>query len=176
MNVTDRMKRVKLVLLDVDGVLTDGRIHYGPDGDHGRSFHVRDGSAIKLAQSAGLEIGIISGRTVAAVARRASELGMAEVHQGRRLKEPAWTEILMRRGLADHEAAFMGDDYLDVPLLSRAGLAAVPADAAPEALAASHWVATKPGGSGCVRELLEAILRARGVWEDLVRRELQGRR
>ena len=172
MTLEERMGRVRLVLLDVDGVLTDGRLHYGEAGDHGRSFHVRDGSAIKLAQAGGLEVGILSGRTIGAVARRAGELGMTEVHQGRRLKEPAWEEILARRGLEDQHVAFMGDDYLDVALLRRAGLAAVPADAAAEALACAHFVATRPGGAGCVRELLEAILRSRGQWDDLVRREL----
>ena len=166
------MAKIKLVLLDVDGVLTDGRLLYGPDGDFGRGFHVRDGSAIKLAQRAGLPVGIISGRTVPAVARRAEELGLSEVHQGRRRKEPAWDEILARRGLDDDEVAFMGDDYLDVPVLRRAGLAAVPKDAAEDALRVAHWTSSRPGGAGCVRELLETLLRWRGAWNDAVESDL----
>jgi 3-deoxy-D-manno-octulosonate 8-phosphate phosphatase (KDO 8-P phosphatase) len=168
-----RFARIRLLLLDVDGVLTDGRLVYGPDGDTSRAFHVRDGTAIKLAQACGLAVGIVSGRDTRATAHRAADLGLAEVHQGRRVKEPAWDEILARRGLRDDEVAFMGDDFLDLPLLRRAGLAAAPRDAAPEVLAAAHWISSRDGGDGCVRELVETILRSRGEWSAAVERALR---
>jgi 3-deoxy-D-manno-octulosonate 8-phosphate phosphatase (KDO 8-P phosphatase) len=170
--IRDRMRRVRLVLLDVDGVLTDGGLRFGPRGDEGRRFHVRDGTAIKLALSAGLPVGILSGRRAEAVRHRAEELGLPEIHQGRREKLAAWREILDRRDLADADVAFMGDDVLDLPLLRRAGLAACPSDASAECLDAAHWVATRAGGAGCVRELLEAVLRAQDAWDDAVAREI----
>lgn len=163
-----RARRLRLVLLDVDGVLTDGRLGYGPSGDEGRSFHVRDGFALKLARTAGLALGIVTGRRTAATECRAEELGLDEVYQGRREKLPAWQEILGRRGLSEGEVAYMGDDLLDLPLLRRAGLAACPADADPEVVAVCHWVSSLRGGEGCVRELLREILRARGDWDRLV--------
>jgi 3-deoxy-D-manno-octulosonate 8-phosphate phosphatase (KDO 8-P phosphatase) len=167
-----RARRVRLVLLDVDGVLTDGVLGYGSSGDEGRSFFVRDGSAIKLLQAEGVPVGLITGRTTAATALRAEELALEEVHQGRRLKEPCFDEILARRGLADEEVAFMGDDWLDLPLLRRAGLAAAPSDASAEARAAAHFVAASPGGRGAVRDLAELVLRSRGAWEAAIARAL----
>ena len=160
----ERLCRIRLVLLDVDGVLTDGRIWYGPDGDQGRAFHVRDGLAMKAAQAAGLAVGIITGRDTAATARRAAELGLDELHQGKRKKLPVWQEILERRGLEDADVCYMGDDLLDLPLLERCGLAAAPSDAVPEVLSVAHWTATRAGGDGCVRELFETLLRARDAW------------
>lgn len=163
-DLQERLERIRIVLLDVDGVLTDGRIWYGPDGDQVRAFHVRDGLSIKAAQAAGLAVGIITGRDTAATARRAAELGLDELHQGKRNKLPVWEEVLERRGLAADQACYMGDDLLDLPLLERAGLAAAPADAVPEVLTVAHWTATRRGGDGCVRELFEALLRARDAW------------
>ncbi len=170
--VRARAARVRLVMLDVDGVLTDGTLRYGPDGDVERDFFVRDGSALKLLRHAGIDAGLITGRTAPAIARRASELGLAECLQGHRLKEPAWEQMLERRGLADADVAYMGDDFLDLPLLRRAGLPAVPRDASPEACDASAWVASSPGGRGAVRELAELILRGRDAWDAAIARDL----
>jgi 3-deoxy-D-manno-octulosonate 8-phosphate phosphatase (KDO 8-P phosphatase) len=108
------------------------------------------------------------------VARRAAELGITECVQGHRRKEPEWDALTARLGLPDDDVAYMGDDYLDVPVLRRAGLAAAPADAAPEALEASHWAASRPGGRGAVRDLVELILRARGAWDRAIEREIGG--
>lgn len=174
-DVAARARRVRMVLLDVDGVLTDGTLRYGPDGNTERDFFVRDGSAIKLLSHAGILAGIITGREAASIAVRARDLGLAECLQGRRVKEPAWDEVLQRHGLTDDEVAYMGDDFLDLALLRRAGLAAAPSDASPEALAASAWVATSPGGRGAVRELIELILRARGAWDACVGAEMGSR-
>ena len=171
-DVRARAARVRLVLLDVDGVLTDGTLRYGPQGDLERDFFVRDGSAIKLLRHAGIDAGLITGRSADAIARRAKELGLAECIMGRRHKEPAWDEILARRGIVDQDVAYMGDDFLDLPLLRRAGLPAVPSDASPEAVAASAWVASSRGGRGAVRELIELVLRARDAWDSSLAREL----
>jgi 3-deoxy-D-manno-octulosonate 8-phosphate phosphatase (KDO 8-P phosphatase) len=169
----ERLARIRLLLLDVDGVLTDGRLHYDASGDTGRAFHVRDGTAIKLAQSCGLPVGIISGRDTVATKRRAQNLGLTDVVQGRRHKEPAWVDILARHGLTDAEVAYMGDDFIDLPLLRRAGLAAAPRDAVPEVLAVAHWVSSRDGGDGCVRDFVETILKARGAWDEAVNRSIE---
>jgi 3-deoxy-D-manno-octulosonate 8-phosphate phosphatase (KDO 8-P phosphatase) len=167
-----RLEGVRLVLFDVDGVLTDGRLGYGPDGDEGREFNVRDGSVIKLAQAAGLPVGILTGRQTAATARWAQDLGLAEIHQGRRDKLPVHERILSERGLFDEQVAYMGDDLLDLPVLARVGLAAAPADACPEVLELAHWRSSRRGGDGCARELLEEVLKARGLWQDLIEKEI----
>ena len=173
--IRQRASRVRLVLLDVDGVLTDGTLRYGESGDLERGFFVRDGSALKLLGHAGILAGIITGRTAQAITLRARDLGLAECLQGRRLKEPAWEEILARRGLADEDVAYMGDDFLDLPLLRRAGLPAVPRDSSPEARAAACWQSSAPGGRGAVRELVEVILRSLDAWDAAVESELSGR-
>lgn len=167
-----RARRIRMVLLDVDGVLTDGTLRYGERGDLEREFHVRDGSALKLLQHAGLLAGIITGRQAESITLRARDLGLAECLQGRRLKEPAWDEILERRGLHDDEVAYMGDDFLDLMLLRRAGLPSVPADASTEARGSAAWISSAAGGRGAVRELVEFILRAQETWDAAIEREL----
>jgi 3-deoxy-D-manno-octulosonate 8-phosphate phosphatase (KDO 8-P phosphatase) len=162
----DRKARaVALLVLDVDGVLTDGAIHVGPEGELFKSFSARDGLAIKLAQAAGLEVAILSARDSEIVRRRATELGIAEVHQGREDKGAVFRELLERRGLAAEAVACVGDDLPDLPVLAAAGLSAAPADAAPDVRALVDHVTEASGGHGCVRELVERLLVARGVWE-----------
>ena len=175
-DVVTRARRIRMVLLDVDGVLTDGTLRYGESGDLERSFFVRDGSAIKLLAHEGILAGIVTGRTAKAIELRAADLGLAECLQGRRLKEPAWDDILLRRSLRDEEVAYMGDDFLDLALLRRAGLPAAPADASDEARDAAAFVSCAPGGRGAVRELVEMILRARGAWDSAVQGELSAPR
>lgn len=167
-----RARQVRAIVLDCDGVLTDGTLVYDRGGDSARAFFVRDGSAMKLALAEGLKVAVLSGRTSEALARRAAELGLSECVQGRRRKLPAWTELLGRLGVEEGETAYMGDDFLDLPLLARAGLAACPADASPEARAAAHFVAPSPGGHGAVRDLVELVLRSRGAWEAAIERDL----
>ncbi|MEM7249027.1 MAG: hypothetical protein AAF533_27130 [Acidobacteriota bacterium] len=170
MSLEDRCRKIRLLLLDVDGVLTDGRLLYGPEGDWGRTFHVRDGMGLKLAQSAGLLTGILSGRRVEATALRAEELGFDEIHQGHPVKLPVLEDILARQELALEQVAYMGDDVIDLPLLRRVGLAAAPSDACPEVAAIAHWHSVRDGGDGCVRDLIETILRAQGAWQGLIER------
>jgi 3-deoxy-D-manno-octulosonate 8-phosphate phosphatase (KDO 8-P phosphatase) len=158
-----RLRRIRLVILDVDGVLTDGGLYYGPDGEWKR-FHVHDGLALSRAVAAGLAVAIVSSRRSPAVALRCAELALGEVHQGVADKLVVYEALRARHGCGNDEIACMGDDLADLPLLRRAGLAAAPADAVAEVRQAAHWVSRAPGGQGAVRELLEAILRARGAW------------
>lgn len=152
---------MRLVLLDADGVLTDGRIYQFSDGTEGRAFHSRDGLGIRLGQSAGLSFGIVSGRASAVVAARARELGIEEVHQGVLEKAECVNGVIDRLGLRPEAVCYVGDDVVDVPVLRRVGLAVAPVDAGAEAIAAAHWVTSKGGGAGAVREVVDLLLRAR---------------
>ncbi len=165
-----RAARVKLLLMDCDGVLTDGRITLLENGDEQKSFHTRDGHGIVLLHRAGLNSGIISGRTSSLVERRARELGMRYVRQGTWDKIKDFDELLAEAGVTDHEVAFVGDDVTDIPLMQRSALAVAVADAAPETLAAAHYVTQLPGGHGAVREVTELILKAQGRWSELMKR------
>lgn len=147
----------RLLVLDVDGVLTDGRLWYGPRGEMLKVFHVRDGYGIKLAQAAGIEIAVISGRRSGAVLRRCRELGIRHVVQGIEDKLAAFERLRARLGLAPETCACVGDDVPDVPLMRRVGLAFAPADAHPQAQAAAHRVTRARGGAGAVREVCERL-------------------
>jgi 3-deoxy-D-manno-octulosonate 8-phosphate phosphatase (KDO 8-P phosphatase) len=163
-----RCGALKLVLSDVDGVLTDGSLLFLSDGREGHSFNVRDGLAVALAHRAGLRTGLLSGRASESVARRASELGMSVVRQGVTDKGAAFGEILAEQRLSGREVAYLGDDVNDLPVMTQAGLSAAPADAAFEVRAAAFMVLSASGGRGCLREFVEAILRARGEWDRLM--------
>ena len=164
-----RARKIRLVLLDVDGVLTDGTVVMHGDGTESKSFYIRDGAGIVWAMRAGLTIGLLSARESATTNQRAAQLGIPIVSQGAASKGDEYRRIVAEHGFADDEIAFMGDDVLDIPVLSRVGLAAVPADAVPEARAQAHWASTCPGGRGAVRELLEFILKAQDRWDGVVR-------
>lgn len=156
-----RARAISLLVLDVDGVLTDGRLVYGPTGERTKVFHVRDGQGLVLAREAGLDVAIVSGRDSAAVARRMAELGVSEVHQGIRDKTAVLGRLCARRRIDASAAAFMGDDLPDLPVMRQVGLAMAPADAVPEVRRAAHWISRLPGGAGAVREAVEWLLRAR---------------
>ena len=159
-----RAAKVRLLVLDVDGVLTDGTLVYGPEGEEVKRFHVRDGYALVAARRAGLAVAVISGRASAAVTRRLAELEIEEVHQGVGDKAARLAELIARLGRVRGEIAAMGDDLPDLPLMNAAGLALAPADAVPEVRRAADWVSRQPGGRGAVREAVELILRARKAW------------
>ena len=163
-DVRDRASRITLVLMDADGVLTDGRIIVFADGNDARAYHARDGLAVRLGQSAGIAFGVVSGRRSPAVALRAQELDFVEIHQGIGAKGACVEEIARRRGIAPEAICFIGDDIVDVPAFRRSGLAIAPADADPEVLPRVHWVGACDGGRGIVRETVDLILRARGAW------------
>jgi 3-deoxy-D-manno-octulosonate 8-phosphate phosphatase (KDO 8-P phosphatase) len=161
---TEKASRIRLLVLDVDGVLTDGVLVYGASGEEIKRFHVRDGLAIQQARRAGVEVAIVSGRASAAVTRRMSELGVVEVHQGVGDKESLLRGLLARLAVGTAETAVMGDDLPDLPLMRIAGLAMAPADAVPEVRQAASWVSRSAGGHGAVREAVEMLLRSRKAW------------
>ena len=150
------------MIFDVDGVLTDGRLWYGPKGEELKAFHSLDGHGVKLLQQGGIAAGILSGRSSPAVALRAAELGVAHVLQGIEDKRPAFAALLARLGLEPREAGYMGDDLPDLPVLAHCGFACAPQEA-PEAVRSRvHYVTAAPAGRGAVREACELLLRARG--------------
>ena len=161
-------RRVRLLLFDVDGVLTDGTILLHRDGTESKSFHIRDGAAIVWAQRAGLRIGLLSARTSEATEQRAAQLGIPLVVQGAADKLVAYEQILQNAALGDDEVAYMGDDLQDLPVLRRAGFSAAPADAPAEVRTLVHWVSSRPGGKGAARELIEHVLQTQGVWQTAV--------
>jgi 3-deoxy-D-manno-octulosonate 8-phosphate phosphatase (KDO 8-P phosphatase) len=161
---------ISLLLLDVDGVLTDGRVHFDHDGREYKSFHVHDAAGIVYWHRCGGLSGFLSGRGGEVVERRARELGVHEVLLGRTDKEAAFDEVLLRRGLREGLVAYVGDDLLDLPVLRRVAFAATVPTGRAEVAAEAHYVSGAPGGFGAVREVVELLLRAKGVWHDVVRR------
>lgn len=162
------MTTIKLLLFDVDGVLTDGSVIVHGDGTESKQFNIRDGAGIVWAQRAGLSIGLLSARLAEATAVRAAQLGISIVTQGTADKLAGYDQILKDAGLTDEQVGYMGDDLQDLPVLRRAGFSAAPADAAPEVLAAVQWVSASGGGRGAVRECIEHVLRAQGIWRAAV--------
>ena len=163
MTPEQRAARVRLVVLDVDGVLTDGRLYYGAQGEAMKVFDVRDGHGIKMLLQQGIAVAILSARDSPSVAHRARELGIARVLQGRGDKAAAFMELLADSRTAADESAFVGDDLPDLPVLRHAGFAATVDDARAEVKAVAHWIAPQPGGRAAVRAIAEFILRAKGV-------------
>jgi 3-deoxy-D-manno-octulosonate 8-phosphate phosphatase (KDO 8-P phosphatase) len=174
MSIEARAARVRLLLFDVDGVFTDGSIVLHGDGSESKVFSVRDGTAIVFARRAGLTTGLVSARTSAATAQRAAQLAIPIVEQSGLDKLTVYERIREQEGLSDAEVAYMGDDLLDLPVLARVGLAACPADAAPEVRDRVHWISRAGGGRGAVREIVELVLRARGQWAAIVNGYLEG--
>lgn len=160
--VLERARGIRLLVLDVDGVLTDGRLFISAAGEELKVFHVRDGSGLVAIQRAGITVAIISGRASPAVTRRATELGIRHVHQGVADKGALLDRLLDELGIAAEETACVGDDTPDAPMLRRAGLAIGVADAHPALLAAAHWVTKSNGGQGAVREVCDLLLSAHG--------------
>ena len=168
--VTQRARAVKWVIVDVDGVLTDGRTFCGSGGFEGVLFHVHDGTGIKYLRRCGIRAAFMSGRSVEAVLHRARTLGVEEVVQGAKVKLDGYEELRARLGFSDDEACYVGDDLPDLPVMRRVGLAVAVSDARPEVREAAHLVTQAPGGAGAVRELAEFILKAQGKWQEVLRR------
>jgi 3-deoxy-D-manno-octulosonate 8-phosphate phosphatase (KDO 8-P phosphatase) len=171
LSLAERCRRIDLLVLDVDGVLTAGGIALAtPDEESPlppldlKTFHVRDGLGLRIWRESDKHLALMSGRTSRVVQRRAAELGVIEVIQGASDKGAALRELMTRRGLAAEQTAFVGDDLIDVPALRLCGLAVAVADACAEAIAAAHLVTLRPGGMGAVREVVERILRCQGRW------------
>jgi 3-deoxy-D-manno-octulosonate 8-phosphate phosphatase (KDO 8-P phosphatase) len=159
--------RIKMLVLDVDGVLSDGRLYYSNSGDELKSFSIKDGLGIKLLQDAGVKVAIITGRTSEIVTRRATELGIEEIVQGREDKRHALAELCERSGINMEDCAYMGDDLPDLGAIISAGLGMTVADGAATVRQAADWTSEAKGGFGAVREACEYILEARGVWQTI---------
>jgi 3-deoxy-D-manno-octulosonate 8-phosphate phosphatase (KDO 8-P phosphatase) len=168
LTVDERARRVKLLLFDVDGVLTDGVVTMHADGSESKGFHIKDGAAIVWAQRAGIPVGLLSSRSSGATSQRAAQLAVRLVQQGVANKSTAFDRILNDANLTEDVVSYMGDDLLDLPVLTRCGLSAAPADAVAEVRSAVHWVSGVAGGRGAVRELIEVVLRAQGRWAAVV--------
>ena len=163
-----RASKIRLVLFDVDGVLTDGKVVMHADGSESKVFDIKDGTAIVWAQRVGLTVGFLSARMSAATTQRAAQLGVTLLHQGVASKLETYEQITDGLLLDDEQVAYMGDDILDLPVLSRVGLAAAPHDAVADVRARVHWVSRAAGGNGAARELIELILRAQDRWASIV--------
>jgi 3-deoxy-D-manno-octulosonate 8-phosphate phosphatase (KDO 8-P phosphatase) len=169
-SLLERARKTRLLMMDVDGVLTDGRIIQDSYGHELKVFDVKDGHGIVMAHRAKLRTALISGRTSETITRRAQELGIELVFQKIWNKLEVYEKILSETQFAPDEIAYVGDDLVDIPLLRRVGLAVAVADAVDEVKAAAHLVTQRPGGQGAVRELIELILRAQGHWDTLLER------
>jgi len=168
MDTEARARRVKLLIFDVDGVLTSGQIIFAEGGEALKVFHSQDGLGISAARRAGLKTAVITGRESEMVRRRGAELAMDEICQGARDKAEHLERLLAKHGLAAEEAAFVGDDLNDLAVMLRVGLACAVANAVPEVKAAAHYVASRAGGDGGVREIVEMVIKAQGKWDAVV--------
>ncbi|BCS33844.1 haloacid dehalogenase [Luteitalea sp. TBR-22] len=167
-DVTARARNIRVLLFDVDGVLTDGGVYVHADGSESKRFDIKDGAGIVIARRAGLVVGVISARHSASTLHRARQLGLDPVRQGVADKAAALDDLVAAHGWSVDSIAYMGDDVVDLPVMRRVGLAACPADAVPEVRAAAHVVSPCPGGRGAARSLIEDILRAQGRWDALI--------
>jgi 3-deoxy-D-manno-octulosonate 8-phosphate phosphatase (KDO 8-P phosphatase) len=167
-SVQERATRIKLLLMDCDGVLTDGRIWILDEAEDQKAFHTRDGLGLELLHRAGLRSGIISGRSSTAVARRARSLGITFIQLGCHDKLAAFEEVLTSAQVSSDEVAFIGDDLNDIPLMSRSGLPVAVPDGSTETLARALYITKSGGGMGAVREVVELILKAQNRWSDLI--------
>ena len=166
----EKARRIKLIIFDVDGVLTDGSIVIHDNGAESKAFNVKDGHGIKLAMRAGITAAIITGRRSKVVKRRSKELGIEHLFQGTLEKSGAVMELLDRLKLTPQDAAFLGDDLIDIPAMRMVGLAAAVADAADEAKQYAHIITDLPGGRGAAREVCEFILKSQKLWESSIER------
>ena len=165
-----KLKNIKLLLLDVDGIMTDGSIVYDGNGLEYKFFNVKDGHGIKMLQRHDIQVGIITGRSSSVVAIRAKELGISLVYQGALIKLESYDDVKLKTGLEDCQIAYMGDDIIDVPVMRRAGFSAAPPDSMPEVLAVADYVSSRSGGRGAVREVCDLILKGRGFWDHIAKR------
>jgi 3-deoxy-D-manno-octulosonate 8-phosphate phosphatase (KDO 8-P phosphatase) len=165
-DILEKAARIRLLIFDVDGVLTDGSLFVGDDGQEYKAFNSRDGHGIKMLKSHGVEIAIITGRTSKVVEHRMENLGITRVYQGKLHKLPAFEELLAETGIAAEETAYVGDDVVDLPVMRRVGLAIAVQDAHPLVRQHSHWQTPSPGGRGAARDVCEMLMEARGVLDE----------
>jgi 3-deoxy-D-manno-octulosonate 8-phosphate phosphatase (KDO 8-P phosphatase) len=161
-DILEKASKIKLIIFDVDGVLTDGRLFFGDDGQEYKAFHSRDGHGMKMLKKSGVEVGIITGRTSKVVEHRMANLGIEHVYQGKLEKLPAFEELISKLNVTPDEVAYVGDDVVDLPIMLRVGLAVAVADAHELVIKHSHWQTAHGGGQGAARDVCELIMEARG--------------
>jgi 3-deoxy-D-manno-octulosonate 8-phosphate phosphatase (KDO 8-P phosphatase) len=171
-DILDKASRIRLVIFDVDGVLTDGSLFLGDDGQEYKAFNSRDGHGIKMLKKYGTEVAIITGRTSQVVEHRMANLGIEHLYQGKLDKLPAYEELAAKLGIPASETAYVGDDVVDLPVMRRVGLAIAVQDAHPLVRAHSHWQTPSPGGRGAARDVCELLMEAKGVLQAELNRYL----
>lgn len=171
--IIEKAKKLKLLILDVDGVLTDGRLFFDNKGEEYKCFHARDGHGIKLLQQTGVEVAVISGRKSNSVAMRMKNLGVEHVYQGHENKIAAFNEIIKTMAIEPEQAAHVGDDLLDLPIMTRVGLAIAVNDANDSVKEYADWCTTLSGGEGAVREVCDFIMRSQGTFDTVLKSYLQ---
>jgi 3-deoxy-D-manno-octulosonate 8-phosphate phosphatase (KDO 8-P phosphatase) len=165
-DLNEKAARIRLLIFDVDGVLTDGSLFVGDDGQEYKAFNSRDGHGIKMLQKYGVEIAIITGRTSQVVEHRMANLGITHIYQGKLEKLPAYEELRKKLGISPEETAYVGDDVVDLPVMRRVGLAIAVQDAHPLVRQHSHWQTPSTGGRGAARDVCEMLMEAKGVLQD----------
>jgi len=171
-DILERAKQIKLIIFDVDGVLTDGRLYYSDDGQETKAFHSRDGHGMKLLKQTGVEVGIITGRTSKLVSHRMTNLGIEHVYQGKLEKLPVFLELIEKLGVTADQCAYVGDDVVDLPIMRRVGLAVAVQDAHPWVKRHAHWQTPSCGGGGAARDICELIMEAQGNLETVLSKYL----
>ncbi len=172
-DILQKASQVELVIFDVDGVLTDGGLFFGDDGQEYKAFHSRDGHGMKMLRASGVEVAIITGRTSQVVGHRMANLGIEHVYQGKQEKLPAFEALITKLQLTPEQVAYVGDDVVDLPIMLRVGLAVAVADAHPLVLKHAHWQTPHGGGRGAARDVCELIMEARGTLDAQMRPFLQ---
>ncbi len=170
----ERASRIKLVIFDVDGVLTDGRLFFGDDGQEYKAFHSRDGLGMKMLMRSGVEVAVITARSSQLVAHRMKNLGIRHLYQGQADKVPAFLDIAKEMELSHDEVAYVGDDIIDLPVMMRVGLAIAVADGHHEVCSQAHWVTSQKGGCGAARDACEMIMQAQETLQPMIDGELAG--
>ena len=172
-DIIEKAKKLKLLILDVDGVLTDGRLFFDDKGKEYKCFHARDGHGIKLLRETGVEVAVISGRKSNSVARRMKSLGVEYVYQGHENKIAAFNEIIQSLSIQPEQAAHVGDDLLDLPIMKRVGLSIAVNDANNPVKEYADWCTKTPGGQGAVREICDFIMQSQGTFGDILKSYMQ---
>lgn len=167
-DILEKAAKIKLVIFDVDGVLTTGALYIGDDAQEYKAFNSKDGHGLRMLQDGGVDVAILTGRTSNVVAHRASDLGISRVYQGKRQKLPAYEELVAETGLSHEEIAYVGDDVVDLPVMTRVGLAICVQDGHPFVKKHAHWITEHNGGCGAGRDVCELILEAQGKLESML--------